>query len=210
MQSCEIQCENIWKVILQCKCAHQGIVTVKCTSWTQTGNCWWMTAALAMWMVWKSLHILNCSYYRSITYSLCGLCYNDTLSHLSHASPHCACIPSCPLLKRTKPNRLISHRPLWQWTYMVMMMWCVGSTCSMMGSVKIVQNLWCGRRFENHPIAIYIFVHCKLCVHVVEFVTGQHTMSCTACPPKNYNRTFRINNFKSLKWIKVWFSVMKM
>ena len=27
---------------------------------------------------------------------------------------------------------------------------------------------------------------------------------------KNYNRTFRINNFKSLKWIKVRFSVMKM
>ena len=32
----------------------------------------------------------------------------------------------------------------------------------------------------------------------------------TVCPKKNYNRTFRINNFKSLKWIKVWFSVMKM
>ena len=30
----------------------------------------------------------------------------------------------------------------------------------------------------------------------------------TICPKKNYNQTFRINNFKSLKWIKVRFSVM--
>ena len=37
-----------------------------------------------------------------------------------------------------------------------------------------------------------------------------HEKAYTVCPKKNYNRTFRINNFKSLKWIKVRFSVMEM
>ena len=56
-----------------------------------------------------------------------------------------------------------------------------------------------------------IIGHCQHVNNGIECVSvlKRHTKGYTVCPNKNYNRTFRINNFKSLKWIKVRFPVMK-